>query len=303
MPVNGVMLPQRRALPMELQRSILPAAFAVDQFGVSKGSTVLQDVQAQQYTTKIIKTSALVRDTRLLLASWDCTSPIEQNLKRARQENPFGKASRSRVEDILAIFRQRYMGDPDSLRALVILAQSSLAPEAFDRILYYYAATADSLLRDVVIDVLWAMFDEGRREFHIANLERIIRGWVAEGKTTTAWGDYTIRRVVQGLAATLRDFGILEGAVNKRVASPYLPVEAFAYVAFMLGRQEPSGQRILAHPAWRLYLLALESVERLFMEAHQRHLLHYQAAGPIIRIEFPARSIEEYARVIAETTP
>jgi hypothetical protein len=31
------------------------------------------------------------------------------NLERLRRENVLGKASRSRVEDVLAIFRQRYL--------------------------------------------------------------------------------------------------------------------------------------------------------------------------------------------------
>jgi len=47
-------------------------------------------------------------------------------------------------------------------------------------------------------------------------------------KTTCPWGEYTIRRVTQGPLSTLRDFGILAGAVNKRLTPAYLPIEAFA---------------------------------------------------------------------------
>ena len=43
-----------------------------------------------------------------------------------RRENVFGKASRSRVEDILAVFRQRYLADKEVVKALVVLVQKRL---------------------------------------------------------------------------------------------------------------------------------------------------------------------------------
>ncbi len=38
-------------------------------------------------------------------------SARQDNLERLRRENLLGKASRSRVEDILSIFRQRYLSE------------------------------------------------------------------------------------------------------------------------------------------------------------------------------------------------
>ena len=58
-------------------------------------------VCAGRYTTKIIKAGALLADTKTLLAHWDLDSPVQDNLQRIQHENIFGKASRSRVEDIL----------------------------------------------------------------------------------------------------------------------------------------------------------------------------------------------------------
>ena len=66
------------------------------------------------YSSKIIKAGALLPDTKTLLSQWDRSATVQANLARIRQENVFGKASRSRVEDILAIFRQRYLTDPGS---------------------------------------------------------------------------------------------------------------------------------------------------------------------------------------------
>jgi len=254
------------------------------------------------YSSKIIKASALIPDTKTLLATWDLSLSVDENLQRARRENIFGKASRSRVEDILAIFRQRYLTNGSVLRALVALTHSILPSEALDRILYFHAAQADALLHDTVTDMIWPMYEEGYRDLLIEDVQRTVGEWAAQGKTTSPWGDATVRRVAQGLVATLRDFGVLEGKANKRITSPYLPVEAFAYIAFALAQQEPSGERLLEHKSWRLYFLRPHKVERLFMEAHQCHLLHFQAAGSVIRLEFPADFLEAYAHAIAHGT-
>ena len=59
-----------------------------------------------RYSSKIIKAGALLADTKTLLAHWDVADSVQGNMERIRRENLFGKASRSRVEDMLAIFRR-----------------------------------------------------------------------------------------------------------------------------------------------------------------------------------------------------
>ena len=71
------------------------------------------------YSSKIIKAGALIGDTKTLLSHWDVTAPVGENINRVQRDNVFGKASRSRVEDILAIFRQRYLTEESVTRALV----------------------------------------------------------------------------------------------------------------------------------------------------------------------------------------
>jgi hypothetical protein len=69
------------------------------------------------YSSKIIKAGALLADTKTLLAHWNTAVPVQVNLDRLRSENVFGKASRSRVEDVLTIFRQRFLSDEKTGRA------------------------------------------------------------------------------------------------------------------------------------------------------------------------------------------
>jgi hypothetical protein len=251
------------------------------------------------YSSKIIKAGALLPDTKLLLEHWDGEVDVEANLERVKRENLFGKASRSRVEDILLVFRQRYLKDPELLKALVTLAKSRMPADSLDRILYFQAVRSDLLLHDLVTQLLAEWSERGDKEIRPVEVQNWIDEQVAAGKTERPWSEAVQRRVTQGLLSALRDFGILEGQVKKRISYPYLPVEAFAFIAFQLYLGGRSGERLLNDEEWKLFLVPDGMVERFFLEAHQEGLLEYYAAGPVVRLDFPARGLEEYAHAVA----
>jgi hypothetical protein len=252
------------------------------------------------YTSRIIKAGALLADTKTLLSHWDTAASVKANLARVRQENLFGKASRSRVEDILAIFRQRYLTDEGVAKALVVFVQNRLPAASLDRILFFHSARNDRLLYDAVADLLLPLNARGATDVDVLEVQRAVAKWVAQGRTAAKWGDTTILRVTQGLLSALRDFGVLQGAVNKQIAPVYLPIEAFAYIAFYLRQEQPSAAKLLELPAWKLFFLPPVGVERFLIEAHQHNLLEYHAAGTVTRLTFPANTLEEYANVIAQ---
>jgi hypothetical protein len=254
----------------------------------------------QPYSSKIIKAGAILADTKTLLSHWDVASPPQANLDRVRRDNVFGKASRSRVEDILAILRQRYLTEPDVAKALVAFVQRRFPAASLDRVLFFHAARADRVIYDAVVEILLPMKGRGITDIDVNEIQRAVGKWVQAGKTTGPWSEITIHRVAQELMASLRDFGVLQGAVNKRIAPAYLPVEAFAYVAFYLKQHDPSGAKLLDSPDWKLFFLPHEGVERFLLEAHQKDLLEYHAAGSVTRLTFPANTLEEYAHVLAE---
>ena len=134
----------------------------------------------------------------------------------------------------------------------------------------------------------------------MGHLQRALTQWVDEGKTTGHWSKSTITRIAQGLLSALRDFGVLQGSVTKKIAPAYFPIESFAYVVFYLKQHQPSGAQLIGLPDWKLFFLEKESVERFLFEAHQRELLEYHVAGSVTRLTFPAETLEEYANVLAQ---
>src|SRR5215213_6167356 len=130
----------------------------------------------KRYSSKIIKAGALLPDTKLLLETWDTTTDVDNNLERVREENLLGKSSRSRVEDVLRVFRQRYLEDPEMLRALVALVKGGMPAESLDRVLYFQATRSDLLLHDLVTEVLADWSIRSDREVRI----REVQNWVDE---------------------------------------------------------------------------------------------------------------------------
>ena len=252
------------------------------------------------YTSKIIKAGALIADTKTLLSHWDVDASVAENISRAQRENVFGKASRSRVNDILAIFRQRYLTEKPVTRALVTFVRAKFPAAAMDRLLYFHSARADQLLHDSVAEILVPMRAQGLVDIKVRDFERHLAKWVEEGKTHGPWSPITVTRVAQELLAALRDFGVLQGAVNKKIAPAYLPIESFAYVMFYLKQHQPSGAKLIALPDWKLFFMQSGGVERFLFEAHQRHLLEYHVAGSVTRLTFPATTLEEYANVLTQ---
>lgn len=252
------------------------------------------------YSSKIIKAGALLPDTKTLFAAWKPSLSVGENLKLIRQKNLLGKTSRSRAEDILAIFRQRYLTEESVAQALSILVDHQCNGNTLDRILYFHALRSDSLLQDVVIQLLLPQWSRGVVDIDIHEIEHALHKWVEDGKTTAAWSDYTIHRVAQGVLSTLRDFGVLQGAVHKRISPAYLSVQAFAYIAFYLKQHQPSGIKLLDLYDWKPFFIPREGVERFLIEAHQHSLLEYHVAGSVTRLTFPASTLEEYANVLTQ---
>jgi hypothetical protein len=258
-----------------------------------------------QYNSRLQKGGALLPEMRALVRLWhNDASPVE--LKRQfTQDNVLGKGTRSRMLDVVKrTFLPRYVygNPPEAWRALRVLEEAGTPLSVMRSLYYFYGARAEALMGDFVRQVVHERYQAGLREITVGQATAFIRQAEGKGHIAPPWSDSVTVRVARGLLAALRDYGILEGKVKKRIAAIYLPPVSFAYIAFILHQEQPAGERLLAHPDWRLFLLSTQAVERAFMEAQQRGLLTYQAAGSIIRIEFPAQEIVEYAYALAKRT-
>ena len=245
-------------------------------------------------TSRIIKGGALLDDARRLVEVWVSTETVEQNLGRVLGQNLLAKRSRVRLEEVVDLVLRPRLIDPgpDVLASLKLLEES---PSAFREACYYEAARADPLIGRFAEDALFPRHLRGRTVIDVSDVE----GWLAEQTGPLAWGEAVRRRVANGLLATLRDFGVLDGSVKKRIARPRLSVGGFAYAAYREHQQGRPARALVASHVWRWWLLEEQQVRELFDAAARHGILRYAEAGSAIRIDWSVHSLEDLARAAA----
>lgn len=253
---------------------------------------------SKAYTAKIIKVPALLHDTKVFLSHWEEKLPVDENIRKAVLENIFGRPARLYVKHFLAAFKERYIFGDERDAALRKLVRKGKDDAVIDRVLYYHTAHADKLLYDFVVNYIFAAQSRGIEYISTKDVQEYIKNLSDEGKTTSKWGDTVCNRVARNILTSLRDFHVLEGNVKKRIAPVYLPMEAFLYIAFSIGREVEAGDKVVNHQDWKLLLIDAATVERLFLEAHQNGFLSYQTAGNLVRIEHRFKSIGEVVDAI-----
>ena len=213
--------------------------------------------------------------------------------------NLLGKRTLSRSKDTLTrSFIPRFVqgNPPQAWKMLQLLEERNVQPEVLRPLYYWVTARAEQLLYDFVTDELRSSVQMGHGSVRTEETASwISRQLKANGQ---AWSPTVTLKVGRGMLAALRDFGILEGSAKKRVAPVHLPLESFCWIAFWLWRLGNSGESLVRHPDWSLFLLGQAQVETMFLEAHQRNFLGFHTAGRIYRVDFPVELPGAYADVL-----
>jgi len=246
------------------------------------------------FTSRIIKGGALLADSRRFVEVWQSDRKPEENLERLAAYGALGK-TQVRQNAVLSILRQRFVDPgPEVVEGLRGLLHD---PWAFREACYYESSRTDLVLASFAEEVLFAWYVAGRREVDV----RDVAGWLAEDRRAPPWNVETRTRVAQGLLATLRDFGVLEGAVGgrrKQIITPRLSMRGFGYVGLRERSRYSSNRSLLESPVWRRYLLTRDATRLLFLEADRLGLLRFGEAGSIVRIDWFIENLEEIPNAV-----
>ena len=106
------------------------------------------------------------------------------------------------------------------------------AIEILRPVYYWITARSDPLVYDFVLEEI--LNRSKLLDLSVRVDETVL--WMKKklSERDQSWADTVTLKVARGLLAALRDFGILEGASRKKIAPVYLPVESFAYLAFVI---------------------------------------------------------------------
>ena len=251
---------------------------------------------------RLLKAGALINEMRILVRLWD-DKKSTMSVSTLSSFRFLNKASRRREMDIISnAFIPRFVkgSPPQAWRIARALEDKGIPKEVLLPVYYWITVRNEPLVRDFLIEEIEPLYRTGC--FSISSHETV--KWLEDklAKANITWSTSTIRGVAGKILVILRDFGILQGKTNKKIAHFYLPIASFAYIAFCLSKEIPSTVRLLNHPDWKLFFLTPSDTEQMFLEADRQKLLTYLVAGRIQRIEFPANTYEGMADVVANRT-
>ncbi|TDW98261.1 BrxA family protein [Kribbella sp. VKM Ac-2566] len=249
-----------------------------------------------EITSRIIKGGALLEESRRFVETWDDTLSEGDNLQAFRTRNFLGKRSRSRAEDTLAILRQRLASQERSI--FPVLRALTVRGDAFRDACYFEAARNDDLLAYIAGSLLYDVRDKGWTKVAVDDVSRALLE-AQPAPIVAEWSESTRTRVVHGVLSALRDFGVLEGRAIKHIAPPQISFGGFVYVVGRLRQEGASAPELVAHNAWRWWLLDERQVRAHFLEADREGVLRFSEAGSTVRIDWTIDGLEEMIHAAA----
>lgn len=248
----------------------------------------------------IVKGS-LIPETYKVLQRWDFGRSKKENLDRLREENYIGATSETWLRNVAKVLNRRL--DPEGRdRALVVLAQGSCPLNEWRPILLWHMTRDEFLVRDFLINWLFAEYEDGAYRVRTDDLHDYLRSIGARGgETEHDWTDSTLKRVAAGLLKIGADFGLLTGAAQKEFASYHLPDRALLYLLHAeLEEKNGNPGNALDADDWRMYFMKRTDLERELLRLHQFNEVHYEAAGSLVQLSLPSDTSLGYAeRMVA----
>lgn len=255
------------------------------------GGAALAPVEAP-YTSRAIKGTALMEETRALLRAWKPGETPSDFRKRAGEEDLLGKATAARRDDLLRrVFEPRFLANGQepaaSIRRLLLARGDG---PWFAQICLLLAARFDVVLRESVTVFLPAVRARGASAVITPDLIRFLEQQEARGRMARPWSHSVRESVAQHVLHQLTDLRVLgQPRRGVRPLLPYVPgAIAMAWLASELHRGGASDAEIVAHPDWQVWQMHEADVREALARLSDLGLWMYQGAGSVVRITWLA---------------
>lgn len=220
---------------------------------------------------------ALVHECSLVfssLAHGDSLSDIRQ---KALDGELFTQKARSSRDRFWSVINYRYLSRPPWIISDICDSVCQGERSAgFLSLLQIHYILRDSLTLRLIEDFFWKKWVDNDPAISPAELMGVIQkmgsGHIRIERLTEA----SLNRLAQMILCSLRDFGLLEGKVKKRIVKPVISPPVVCHLLRILHDEGLAGEAIVTDSSWRMFMLTPEDV------SHHLHILSQQG---IIRFE------------------
>ncbi len=254
------------------------------------------------YTQALSRGGALLDETRILLRAWQPDETFAAFTERVLREDLLGRATATRVSDIVRVFTMRFLIPSDSpVRHLRYLVMKDAPRQIFSDLVFYYTALQDDFLRDFTLLYYWPVVREGRITITAQDARHLILEAEQDGRIRSPWSAEIKRDMAGRILNTLTDFGLLRPLkISRREVVPFRPADGtVVYLAYLLHVNGITDSSLAEHSAWVLFGLQEEDVwNRLEILAGDGWFI-IQRAGQVARITWNYQSEEDVVHALA----
>ena len=163
------------------------------------------------YTLELLKVTGMIPETVQLLKRWVSGMSAQQLAQVAIAEDLLGKASASRVKDLVYDgFGKRYLRPGEHVASsLKTLVESGVPLATLRQLLFIHTCRQQALLRDSLTDVYWPKSREGRSIITPDEIRGFILSAFGTGRAPRRWSDSIVARLTRLLPKCLTDFGLV----------------------------------------------------------------------------------------------
>ena len=226
----------------------------------------MSDVQATQWRAEgaYLASSALVPgiplETRQFLLTYGETagSPAErlEQTRRLLLEGRLPQQARaSRVTMANRIQKRLCSWQPPAwvLSDLIDFARAATR-EALQAALLLHVCRQDYLLYSLVQEVIVPRWEAGNPQIDVIDIQRYLDSASATHPEIASWTYTTRKKLCSTALSTLRDYGLLQGKVRKKIVEPTVPEVVAAHLIHLLRAEGVTEMAISQHADWRLWL-------------------------------------------------
>ncbi len=207
------------------------------------------------YVPTLSSKTSLLEETRQFLLTYARLG----DLKATRQALVNGglpqrsHATRNTIVRIIQLRLTRWNPPAWVLDDLISFAQDGHQPE-LQAALLLHSARQDVLLYDIIQHIVVSHWFAGDHKLITSDVQRFLDDMQALHPEVARWSHSTRVRLSRHALAALRDFGLLQGKVSKRIVEPIVPPSVVQHLIHLLQAEGIQPEQLAQHPDWQLWL-------------------------------------------------
>lgn len=260
------------------------------------------ECNGSRYVTRNSSKGALLSEANTLFSYLAKKTSLDSARQAVIQNNIFVKRTSQTRKRCWEILHSRYFPQTQDLghHPIIALFQSQASEAVKQGVLCYHYLISDLFAYEATLELINGSYHRGLTNIAPRDVHEFLESKTKTHPEINAWSPQTRSSLVSHYLSAIRDFGILEGKVRKRIRRPTVEEGLFLYIVTFLRDCGKHPRDILGSDDFRIFMLSQQEVESKMVEAHRRGHINFRKSGHVISLELPWRSILEYIKNIRQ---